>query len=131
MAVVTPDLSPRDLLSCVRGAVAQARLTYPERVHLQVLDADGGLWLLATWEADYWPADPADLTGKIVVGTSLDETSGALTVGFSDGTRFTVDPIPDDDDDAIENWQLFTPDGFVLNYGPGEHWVLKRATDPG
>lgn len=130
MAVITPDTSPRDLLRRVSGKVEDARLTYPERVHLEVTDTDGGHWLLATWEAAYLPADPAQLNGKIVVGADLDKTSGALTVTFSDGTHFTVVPIPDGEDDAIENWQLFTPDGFVLNYGPGEHWVLKRASDP-
>jgi hypothetical protein len=130
MAVLTPDTSPRDLLSRVRGKVEHARLTYPERVHLEVMDAAGGLWFLATWEADYSPGDPSELDGKSVVGTDLDEASGTLTVVFSDDTCFTVVPIRDEEDDAIENWQLFTPDGFVLNYGPGERWVLKRASAP-
>ena len=130
MSTMTSPISPGDLLGSVRGPITDASLTYPERMRLEVTDAHGGLWRLATWEAAYSPADPAVLNRKIIVGADLDKPSGTLTVSFSDGTCFVVTPIPDETDDAIENWQLFTPDGLVLNYGPGDHWVLKRASDP-
>ena len=130
MALVTPDTSPADVLAGVRGLVTEARLTYPERVHLPVIDAEGGRWFLATWEASYLPADPDELNGKIVVSAVLDESSRVLTIGFSDETDFTVTPIPDDEDDAIENWELFTPNGLLLTYGPWGRWHLGKATDP-
>jgi hypothetical protein len=40
--------------------------------------------------------------------------------------------IPDHEEaaDDIEAWQLFTPDGLVLNYGPRGDRRLKRAADP-
>jgi hypothetical protein len=95
-----------------------------------VTDAEGGLWRFATWEADYSPTDPEGLAGKTVVSADLDEPGGKLTIGFSDGTTFTVTPIPDEEDDAIENWELFTPEGLVLSYGPRGRWQLGKATDP-
>jgi hypothetical protein len=130
MSIVIPETSPADLLARVRGSVKDARLTYPERVRFEVMDAHGGLWLLATWEAEYSPADPEELNGKTVVSAHLDDRSLVLTIGFSDGTSFTVTPIPDDDEGAIENWELFTPEGQVLRYGPWGRWHLGNATDP-
>ena len=44
------------------------------------------------------------------------------------GTFFTVTPIPDEADDAIENWDLFTPEGLVLIYGPKRQWKLADAS---
>ena len=102
MALVTPDTSPADVLAGVRGLVTEARLTYPERLHLPVIDHQGGRWFLATWEASYLPDDPEELNGKTVVSADLDDRSRVLTIGFSDGTSFTVTPIPDDEDDATD-----------------------------
>jgi hypothetical protein len=130
MSIVTPDTSPADLMSRLRGRVGEARLTYPERVHLPVIDRHGGRWLLATWEGSYLPRDPEQLSGKTVVRAHVDDRSRVLTIGFSDGTTFTVTPIPDDDEDAIENWELFTPDGLVLRFGPWGRWHVGKATDP-
>jgi hypothetical protein len=130
MAFVTSGTSPAELMRRFRGRVTKAGLTYPERGRLQVTDAEGGLWRFATWEADYSPTDPEGLAGKTVVSADLDEPGGKLTIGFSDGTTFTVTPIPDEEDDAIENWELFTPEGLVLSYGPWGRWQLGKATDP-
>jgi hypothetical protein len=131
MSIVTPDTSPTDLLDRVRGPVRDARLTYPERVHFEVTDVSGGLWLLATWDADYLPADPAELCGKTVTGVGLDKESGKLAFQFSDGTSFTITPDADEGDpEAILNWELFTPEGLVLTYGPWGRWHLGKATDP-
>ncbi len=131
MTIVTPDTSPAALVSRVRGPVKDARFTYPERVHLEVTDADGGVWLLATWDADCLPTDPVVLNGKTVLGADVGGKSGKLEFRFSDGTSFTVTPDDDEgDDEAILNWELFTPDGLVLIYGPWGRWRLAKATDP-
>ena len=130
MSIVTPDTSPASLLARVRGPVTDAHLTYPERMQLDVTDAEGGLWNLISWEADYIPSDPEELRGKTVVSADLDARSETLTVDFSDGTGFALTPIPDEEDDAIENWELFTPEGLVLSYGPRGRWQLGKATDP-
>jgi hypothetical protein len=129
MAIVTPDTSPTDLMSRFRGHVTAAEMAYPERARLEVTDAEGGLWRLGTWDADYSPADPEVLNGKTVTSMDLDPSSGVLEVGFSDGTGFTAIPFPIPDDD-MENWELFTPEGLVLSYGPRGRWQLGKATDP-
>jgi hypothetical protein len=129
MALAIPDTTPADLLARVRGPVKDSRLTYPERVHFEVTDAGGGLWCLATWESEYSPADPEELNGKTVVDIDLD-AAGRLAVHFSDTSRFEVVPVPDDGDDAILSWELFTPDGWVLIYGPWGLWRWIRADQP-
>jgi hypothetical protein len=129
MATMTSDASAAALLGRFRGRVTKARLTYPERAALDVTDHDGGHWYLATWDAEYLPGDPEVLHGKTVVGADLDEKSQVLTVDFSDGTAFSATPIAYDDED-VENWELFTPEGMVLTYGPRGRWRLGRAGDP-
>ena len=126
MAPLIRDISPAMLLGRVRGRVTAARLTYPERIRVEVTDADGGLWRLATWDAEYSPSDPEALIGKSVVDTSLDDSSGVLTLRFSGGTCFTATPIPVEDDD-VENWEFFTPESLVLSYGPKGQWQVGRS----
>jgi hypothetical protein len=129
MSIVTSETAPVDLLARVRGAVTDAHLTYPERIQVDVTDPDGGLWSLISWWADYSPSDPDRLQGKAVVDVDLD-TAGQVTVFFSDRTNFTITPVPDEGGDAIENWELFTPEGLVLTHGPWGRWQLGNATDP-
>ncbi len=130
MATVTSDTSPAALLDRFRGTVTMSGLTYPDRAAIDVADAEGGEWHLTTWWANYSPADPEVFGGKAVVSADLGEPPGTLTVGFSDGTTFVVTPVPDEEDDAIENWELFTPEGLVLTFGPRGRWQLSRASDP-
>jgi hypothetical protein len=132
MATVIPDLSPGELLSRFRGRVTEAHPAYPETIQIQVTDAKGGDWWFVTWDADYSPSDPDVVVGKTVVGADFDEPSGRLTIVFMDGTHFEAEPVPQDDEvpDDPEYWQLFTPEGLVLNWGPCRRWRIKRATDP-
>ncbi|MGH2938944.1 MAG: hypothetical protein ACRDPE_12590 [Solirubrobacterales bacterium] len=130
MPTVKPDTSPAAVLSRFRGLVTKARLTYPERAAINLADNEGGSWYLATWWADYSPADPEVFSGKTVVGADIGKAPGELTIDFSDGASFTIGPIWDERDDAIENWELFTPDGMVLTYGPRGRWQLGSANDP-
>ena len=130
MATLTSNIPPGDLLGAVRGSITDASLTYPERMRLEVTDADGGLWRFATWYSDYSPTDPEQLAQKNVVDVGLDPESHVLTVSFADETCFTVTPVPDEEDDAIENWELCSPNGIVLSYGPKGRWKLARADEP-
>jgi hypothetical protein len=133
MAVVIPDIKPTELLARFRGRVTSARPAYPDVLHLDVIDAAGGVWSFGTFEADYVPKDPDAFVDKSVVDADLDVPVGRLAIRFSDGSELNVVPFalkPDEVDEFYESWNLFTPDGFVLNYGPGDRWVLKRATDP-
>lgn len=128
MSNLTHDTSPADLLARVRGPITTARVTYPERIRLEVADGEGDPWRLATWDVDYSPSDPEPLIGKIVVDTSLDDLSGTLILSFSDRTRFTATPTPDGGDD-VEYWELFTPEALVLTYGPIGQWQLGTADE--
>jgi hypothetical protein len=129
MAPVISDTSPADLLARFRGPVTDARHTYPERLHFEVRDAQGGEWLIATWESAWSPPDPASLHGKTVTSADQDP-SGRLAIGFSDGSCFEVIPDHEGTDDDIQAWELFTPEGLVLHYGPAGRWRLARASDP-
>lgn len=128
MSNLTHDTSPADLLACVRGPVTNARMTYPERIRVEVTDVGGDPWRLATWDVDYSPSDPEALIGRTVVDTSLDDLSGILILSFSDGTRFTVTPTPAGGGD-VEYWELFTPEALVLSYGPIGQWQLGTSDE--
>jgi hypothetical protein len=60
--------------------------------------------------------------------TGVHRQARVLTIGFSDGTNLTVASIHDDADDAVENWDLFSPEGLVLIYGPKGRWKLADAS---
>jgi hypothetical protein len=133
VTAISPELSPANLLARFRGEVVCSRSAFPDVLQVHVRDADGDLWRFLTFEADYFPADPGEFLGKGVVAADIDAASGKVIIGFPDGSSLTVVPFalePDEVDDNYESWQLFTPDGLVLNYGPGEHWLLKQAGDP-
>jgi hypothetical protein len=130
MSLVIPDISPSELLEGFRGPIVDAHPAYPETIHLEVRDAAGGLWKFATHDADYSPSDPDVFPGKTLVSADLEGPLGNLTIGFSDETRFRVTVAPPDGEDDPVNWRLYTPDGFVLAWGPGVKWELKRGSDP-
>jgi len=130
MNAVIPDISPATVLARFRGQVTGGRLTRSKHIYLEVDDANGGRWRLISWEADYAATFPGFPGGNTVTAADFDHGSGTLTVSFSDHTSFTLTPIPDDADDAIENWELFTPDGMVLAYGPWSTWRFGGKDDP-
>jgi hypothetical protein len=130
MALVIPDISPAELLTRFRGTVIDVRPAYPETIHLEVLDADDGVWRLCTSDAGYSPSDPDLLRGRVIVAVEHEGPLGDLTVGFSDGSSFEVTVEPQTREDDPFNWMLFTPEGLVLEWGPGESWRLVRSTDP-
>ncbi len=129
MATVSADTSAAALLNRFRGQVSKAYVTYADMARIEVTDAEGGRWLFGTWEADYSPADPEALLGKFVTSAEVDGRSGVLTVGFADGSAFTVAPVLDEDDD-VEHWELFTPEDAVLVQGPIGRWKLRSAGGP-
>jgi hypothetical protein len=133
MAVVVPNTSPADLLRRFRGTIFDAAPGYPDVILFQARDAEGDDWWFSTFYAEFSPKEPALLLGKSIIDTGL-ESSGRLTISFSDGSRFVVDPIPlqpGEPDDDLENWHLFTPDELVLTYGPEGRWEIKPCGYPG
>jgi hypothetical protein len=129
MASVIPDLSPADLLARFRGTIIDAAPGYPEVIHLALKDATGGEWSFSTCYAEYSPSDPEFFFGKTVLDVDF-ERSGELTMQFSDGSEFRVLPEPEEPDDELPTWRLFTPDGLVLRFRPRGHWDLVLSSDP-
>ncbi|HEX4729689.1 MAG TPA: hypothetical protein VH299_00370 [Solirubrobacterales bacterium] len=130
MSAATLDTTPVNLLDRFRGLVVGTRLPHSKRTYLEVTEAEGGMWRLVSWYTTYSSTDTRDNFGKTVLSTALDDRSGILTVSFSDETSFTLTPIPDEAEDAVANWEIFTPEGLVLAYGPRGRWLLGRADDP-
>jgi hypothetical protein len=50
----------------MRGRVTDARMAYPDVLHVEVRDAAGGMWRLATQDAEFLPNDPTELAGSSV-----------------------------------------------------------------
>ena len=128
MAIVTQDTCPADLLACARGVVTYAQVTVSGRIRILFADHSGRRWGLKSWEADYAPSVDDKPDGKTVTGVELEDRSGILTVKYSDGAYFTLAPNPAVEDDSIEDWELFTPDGLVLAYGPRGRWQLGSTS---
>jgi hypothetical protein len=50
--VVALDASPETVLRSMRGPIIDARIAYPNVLHVEVRGSDGELWCLATQDAD-------------------------------------------------------------------------------
>jgi hypothetical protein len=94
-----------------------------------VKDDGGGIWGFSTCYSEYTPSDPDFFAGKTIGAVTL-RRSGELTMHLTDGTKFKVIPEPEEPDDELPTWRLFTPDGLVLRFRPRGHWDLVRASDP-
>jgi hypothetical protein len=57
----------------MRGSIVDARIGYPEVLHVEIKDAAGELWHLATQDADWSPSDPMELVGRSVDDADIDE----------------------------------------------------------
>lgn len=126
------DTSPLSALRGLRGTITDARLGYPEVLHVQIRDADGGLWWLITQDAEWSPTDPASLVGRVVEDVTINERTGALRCDLSDGRRLEITPaalMPEDDDDP-PSWEILTPGGQTLEFGPGARWLVTPSDLP-
>lgn len=115
-----------DILRSMRGAIVDARIAYPEVLHVEIKDSAGELWRLATQDAEWSPADPSELVGRSVEDADVDEETGELRCKLSDGSLLDVKPAARDADDP-PNWELITPGGVVLECGPGVRWQIGSA----
>jgi hypothetical protein len=84
--VVALDSSPANVLRSMRGAIVDARLGYPEILHVEVKDSAGETWQLATQDADWNPTDPSELVGQRIEDAQIDEESGELRCKLSNGS---------------------------------------------
>lgn len=117
-----------EVLARFRGTIVDARIAYPEVLHLDVRDDQGELWQFATQDASWFPRDPTELRDKSILGADIDWATGKLKCKLSEGVAFTVIPAPQEEADDPPNWELFTPSGLMLQFGPGPHWQMVDET---
>ncbi len=128
--VVALDASPLNLLHSLRGTIVNARLAYPDVLHVEVRDENGDLWRLATQDADWSPADPARLVGRSIDSADIDRQTGELRCRLSDRVALDIKPAAVEATDDPPNWELITPTGLALEFGPGMRWRIGDADDP-
>jgi hypothetical protein len=113
-----------DVVHSMRGTIVDARIGYPQVLHVEIKDSAGELWRLATQDAEWSPSDPARLVGRSVEDADIDEETGELRCKLSDGTLLDVKPAAREAEDDPPNWELITPGGVVLEFGPGVRWQI-------
>jgi hypothetical protein len=129
--VVDLDASPVNVLRSMRGSIVDAKKAYPDVLHVEIRDPAGELWRLATQDAEWSPADPPELVGQAIEDAEIDEDSGELRCKLSGGSVLDVRPgsVHEADDDP-PNWELITPGGVLLEFGPGVRWQIGGADAP-
>ncbi|MGA9315887.1 MAG: hypothetical protein WBV77_14810 [Solirubrobacteraceae bacterium] len=128
--VVALDASPANLLSSMRGLIVDARIAYPSVLHVEVRDSRGDIWRLATQDAEWSPSDPAQLLGRSIDDVAVDGETGELRCMLSDGSTFHAGPTAIEAEDDPPNWELVSPAGIVLEFGPGFRWQISGADVP-
>ena len=111
----------------MRGPIVDARIAYPDVLHVEVRDSSGGIWRLATQDADWSPSDPAQLLGRSIDDADIDEESGELRCRLSDGSMLDIKPAAAETMDDPPYWELISPAGVVLEFGPGVRWQISGA----
>ena len=56
--------------------------------------------------------------------------TGELRCKLSDGSLLDVKPAKREAVDDPPNWELITPGGVVLEFGPGVRWQISGADAP-
>jgi hypothetical protein len=129
--VVALDASPVNVLRSMRGSIVDAKKAYPDVLHVEIRDSAGELWRLATQDAEWSPADPPELVGQAIEDAEIDESSGELRCKLSNGSVLDVRPGGSHEaDDDPPNWELITPGGVLLEFGPGVRWQISGADEP-
>jgi len=126
-ATVPLDASPLNILRSMHGPIVDARVAYPEILHVEIKDSAGELWRLATQDAEWSPSDPAVLVGRSVDDAGIDAETGGLRCTLSDGSVLDVKPADREAEDDPPTWELITPRGVALEFGPGVRWQIGSA----
>ncbi|HTZ62832.1 MAG TPA: hypothetical protein VMB51_01870 [Solirubrobacteraceae bacterium] len=133
---VALDASPITVLASLRGPIVGACIAHPHVLHVEVRDSSGELWRLSTQDAEWSPSDPAALVGRSIDDAEIDEESGELRCTLSDGSQLAIKPsapveatAPEARDDP-PYWELISPAGFALEFGPGLRWQISAADVP-
>lgn len=56
--------------------------------------------------------------------------SRSLLCKLSNGSLLDVKPGRKESDDDPPNWELITPGGVLLEFGPGVRWQISSADEP-
>ncbi len=128
--VVALDASPANVLRSLRGSIVDARIAYPDVLHVEVCDSRGDLWRLATQDAEWSPSDLGQLVGRSIHDAAIDGETGELRCMLSDGSVLEVRPAAIEAEDDPPNWELVSPAGIVLEFGPGFRWQISGADVP-
>lgn len=129
MSAVFVDASPISILQGMRGRIVAAQIAYPDVLHVEIRDAAGAVWRLATQSAGFCPADPGKLINRIVTDAALDPSTGALRCTLDDGTSFAVLPPGEAAQDDPPSWELLVGSSLLLEFGPGLRWQIAQAPD--
>jgi hypothetical protein len=111
----------------MRGSIVAARIAYPNVLHVEVRDSKGDLWRLATQDAEWSPSDPDQLTGRSIEAADIDERSGELRCKLSDGSVLDIKPAAVKNESDPPYWEVISPVGVVLEFGPGVRWQISSA----
>lgn len=130
VTAVALDTSPTSVLRQMRGVIVDARIAYPDVLHVEVRDSRGDLWRLATQGAQFSPADPAKLIGRSIDDADIDDETGELRCKLSDGSMLDIQPTPTEAGDDPPHWELIGPSGIMLEFGPGMRWQISSASAP-
>ncbi len=128
--VVALDVSPSSVLRAMRGSIVAARVAYPDVLHVEVRDSKGDLWRLATQDAEWSPSDPDQLTGRSIEAADIDEQSGELRCKLSDDSVLDIKPAAVENEGDPPYWEVISPVGVVLEFGPGVRWQISSADAP-
>jgi hypothetical protein len=123
--VVALDASPMSFIRSLRGAIVGARIAYPDILHVEVRDPGGDIWRLATQDASWSPSDPTQMIGRAIENAQIDARNGTLCCQLSDGSTLDVKPSVMASADAPPSWELISPRGIVLEFGPGMSWQFS------
>ncbi len=126
-STIAIDASPASILRSMRGQIVAARIAYPDVLHVEIRDAAGAMWRLATQDADFSPSDPRELVGREIASVEIDPVTGALRCPLSGGSSLDVRPAGDGAHSDLPSWELIAPDGVALEFGPGMRWQIASA----
>lgn len=121
------DKSLGDYLAEMRGRIVLSAVGYPDSIHLHVKDGDGQTWKFFTWDADWVPSTPEEFAGRILEDAKLDQRTGVVRLRFDQGRQLVITPGEYENVDDPPYWQILTPDGQSIKYGPGPSWHVSDA----
>lgn len=122
--------APTEIAIWMQGTIANAQIAHPDVLHIEFLDPAGERWFLATQDAEWSPTDPAQLVGHSIESTDLDPASGTLRLRLSGGLELAITPGARESDDDPPNWELFSPNGGAIEFGPGFLISLRSSESP-